>query len=129
MNADGARRILFVDDDADAGNLIQDMLTGQGDVVVTGSGAEALVLAANVSFDVMMIDLAMPEMDGFALIDSLRALGRHAMTPIVAVSGIYSEDAALDRVFAQGVAAFLPKPFDRSELAAVLEHVDARPKR
>ena len=124
---DFARRVLFVDDDENVCNLVKGMLDDE--VVTSLRGADAVVLAANMSFDVILVDLAMPEMDGFTLIDCLKVLERHQATPLIAVSGVYSEEDAVDQVMAQGASGFLTKPFDKMQLRRVIDSVSARSKK
>ena len=124
---DSTRRVLFVDDDEEVCALVKVMLADE--VITSVRGADAVVMAANMSFDVILVDLAMPEMDGFSVIDRLRVLERHQATPLVAVSGVYSEEEAVDRVLAQGASGFLPKPFDKSQLQRIIESVSARSKK
>ena len=121
------RRVLFVDDDPSVCELVKGMLADE--VVTVVSGAEAVVIASNISFDVILVDLAMPDMDGFTVIDRLKILERHLSTPVVAVSGVYSEEDTIDGVMAQGASGFLPKPFDRAQLRSVIDNVSARPKK
>jgi len=124
---DFARRVLFVDDDEAVCELVKGML--EDEVVTTLRGADAVVLASNISFDVILVDLAMPEMDGFTVIDRLKILERHQATPLIAVSGAYAEEDAVDQVMAQGASGFLPKPFDKMQLRRIIESVSARAKK
>jgi two-component system, NarL family, sensor histidine kinase BarA len=124
---DFARRVLFVDDDEAVCDLVKGML--EDEVVTVQRGADAVVIASNITFDVILVDLAMPEMDGFTVIDRLKILDRHESTPVVAVSGVYAEEDAIDQVMAQGASGFLPKPFDKAQLRSVIANVAARPKK
>lgn len=125
--ADFVRRVLFVDDDQDVCDLVKGML--EDDVVTTRHGADAVVIAANSSFDVILVDLSMPEMDGYTVIDRLKILERHQSTPVVAVSGSHAGDDAIDQVMAHGASGFLPKPFDKMQLRRIIESVSARVKK
>jgi two-component system, chemotaxis family, sensor kinase CheA len=93
-------------------------------VTATSGGEEAMaVVKAGKSFDVVVTDLEMPDMDGFALADAIRGHKGSAHTPIIALSSMTSPDA-IARVRKAGFHDFVAK-FDRQGLVAALkEHSD-----
>ncbi len=117
-------RVLVVEDDPLNARLLALLLERLGHRVVReASGEDALArLAADPAVDVVLLDLQLPGMDGFAFVRRLRADPRLAALPVVAVTGAgLPEDRAACR--AAGMAAFLAKPVERADLAAVLARV------
>lgn len=110
-----AARILVVDDDDAIRRSIAVELRGQGyDTVEASDGAAAIEVTARTHPDLVLTDLAMPVMDGFALITELR---KSSTTPIVVLSVRGGES---DRVRALDLGAddFVAKPFSTAELMA-----------
>ena len=102
--------MLLVDDMVDAGELLAMCLSAEGfDVTFAASGAEALRLAADHDFDVVVLDLAMPEMDGFAVARALRDIPRCATLPIIALTG-FGNARDVERTTKAGFSAHLVKP-------------------
>ena len=110
--------ILLVDDDATAREPTEAMLRELGCVVaVAPSAAEALeILRSDARFDVLLLDYAMPEMNGARLADLVRQM--RPMLPIVFITG-YAEDELLERLHPLG-ARVLTKPFTLDALLAAL---------
>ena len=111
---------LVVDDNEVNRRLLSILLTGMGCRVETAaSGAEAIERAAQTAYGLILMDVRLPDMDGFEVADAIRAGGRNADTPIVAVTA--SDSVAIqDRMANSGVDDFLAKPVDRDELAALV---------
>src|SRR5438093_11960504 len=81
--------ILVVEDEDYIRTLVEAMLRKVGyDVVLAGSGKEAVELCQEKTFDLVITDLSMPDMDGLELIRSLRR--SHGDLPILAISGAFS---------------------------------------
>ena len=110
------RRVLVVDDEEDIAELISFNLRGAGfDVVTAGDGAEALLRAAETHPDIILLDVMLPEMDGFAVCEMLRRSPENARTPVIFVTSWSSEDArVLGLEF--GGADYVVKPFSPKEL-------------
>jgi CheY-like chemotaxis protein len=118
-------RVLVVDDSSVVRELIAVNLELEGlEVVRCVDGMEALERVAEQRPDAITLDVMMPRLDGFAVVERLRADRSTADSPIVIVTGRASA-ADLARGEALGVDAYLTKPFEPSELvAAVLRLVD-----
>jgi CheY-like chemotaxis protein len=112
------RRVLVVDDDPAICDLFGICLRRAEFVVdLATSGEAALRCVADAKPDVMTLDLAMPDIDGFAIIDRLRALP--VPPPIVVVSGhVFVEQTF---VFGKPVVALLSKPLQPGDLVAACE--------
>ena len=100
----------MVDDDPDARGIFGDYLRSKGWVVFTANdGRAALEKSQSLGPDVVVMDLAMPHMDGFEAIRRLRESSWTRRLPIIAVSAVpLSQDAAI----ATGCDAYLAKPVD-----------------
>ena len=113
--------ILVVDDEPSVADLVAIVLRHNGERVVTAhDGAEALRSARTQTFDVVVLDLMMPEMDGMEVCRALREDPRHDDTRIVLCSA--AEESSVDWR-AAGADTFLPKPFDVRSLARAIERV------
>lgn len=119
-------RLLVADDHADGAELLQMMLEAAGATVRTaGSGREVLELVAAFEPDVFLLDITLPDMTGYELLDALRADPRYARTPAVAVTG---HEAEQDRSKASstGFAVHVLKPFDRTMLLETIARLMKR---
>jgi signal transduction histidine kinase/CheY-like chemotaxis protein len=120
-----SRRILLADDNADAVRLLSQLLTRRGYEVSTASdGVEALRLAHEFRPDVLLLDIGLPGMDGYALARQLRANGFSA-TPMIAMSG-YAQEADRAQAYAAGFNHHFAKPVDFDALTALLAAADTR---
>ncbi|MGY0003771.1 SpoIIE family protein phosphatase [Micromonospora sp. I033] len=113
----GSGRILVADDNADLREHVSRLLSPSYEVVAVPDGVEALRLAVDSPFDLVLTDVMMPRLDGFGLVTALRAnpLTRHV--PIVLLS---ARAGAAEEVAGLSVGAddYLTKPFSSQELIA-----------
>ena len=110
-------RILLADDNADLREHVSRLLRPSWTVVTAVDGAEALELAREQQFDLVLTDVMMPRLDGFGLIAGLRADPRTRDVPIVVLSARAGEEAAVEGL-AAGADDYLVKPFSTRELTA-----------
>jgi CheY-like chemotaxis protein len=90
-------------------------------VHVAGTGREALESLRRQEYDIVLMDIQMPEMDGFEATHAIRALGgRHATLPIIALTA-HALSGERDRCLAQGMTDYLAKPFKAHELFGMVE--------
>lgn len=118
-------RILVVDDNEDYRILLHRTINRYGaKVTVCASGIEALSELKKQKFEVLLSDLAMPEMDGHDLIIALRSLeeGQARHTPAVALSGHTDYDTRR-KTLSEGFQVYLNKPFNHGHLIEVLERL------
>lgn len=107
-------RILLVEDEDDLRDLEDVVLEAEGARVVAVSCAEeALVAAATETFDLVVTDLSLPQLDGYGLLDRLHA-GRPAL-PVVALTGRTGPEERA-RALARGFAEHIAKPVTPDEL-------------
>jgi DNA-binding NarL/FixJ family response regulator len=114
-------RVLLVDDNALVRRLLREQLTARGALEVVGEAgdaATAIELAAALAPDLVVLDLSMPGMDGFAAIGAL--LEASPASQIVVMSG-YGADQVAERVMAAGAAAYLEKGLRLDFTDALLE--------
>ncbi|MDH3676053.1 MAG: response regulator, partial [Anaerolineae bacterium] len=110
--------ILIVDDEPTARRTLRALLLNQGyDLAVAANGTEALDMAAELRPDVILLDVMMPEMDGFEVCRRLRAGPELAEVPIIMVTALDDRGSRLEAIEA-GADDFVSKPFDRVELRA-----------
>ncbi len=114
-------KLLIVDDDENHRAMMANLLIGIGCQIVEASdGKEGLKLAANYSPDAILLDLAMPKMDGFEFMEHLQANPLISSIPII-ISSANVFEANRNRSFAAGAQAFLPKPIQLNELFNALQ--------
>ncbi len=108
--------VLFVDDDVEVRKLVAAILNRVGArTVCVESGLAALQELDRLTPDVVLLDLLMPGMDGFALRDEIRARG--FVMPVIALSGRTLLNADMERESTASFDAFIRKPFEPSQLA------------
>jgi sigma-B regulation protein RsbU (phosphoserine phosphatase) len=113
-------RILAVDDDPAVLHAVKRILGGRYELASASSPFEALALAGGFRPDLALLDIRMPAMDGFELMQRLRA--EQPDVDIIFVTGSMSDpDAHLIRAIEQGAFYFIPKPFDRQVLQTLIE--------
>ncbi|MDM8562859.1 response regulator, partial [Candidatus Marithioploca araucensis] len=110
--------ILIVDDEEIGREALKGLLTNQGyDLFFANNGVEALALAAKLTPDVILLDVMMPEMDGFDVCHALRANSHLAEIPIIIVTALDDQDSRQLGIEA-GADEFISKPFNCAELRA-----------
>ena len=105
-------RVLIVDDSSFMREHLRRLLDGMGIVCMQAvDGLEALdLLSRHPPFDLMLLDLNMPVMDGFACMKALRDRGMHPAMKIMVIA-LQDDYTSMDRAFEEGVDEFLMKPF------------------
>ncbi len=112
-------RVLIVDDDPAIRDGCAQVLTRRGyECVEAATGAEALRLLDDSDFDLVLVDLKMPDINGLDLISSIRQ--RDTLLPIVMITAYGTIQNAVEAM-RLGANDFLPKPFDPEELLMVVQ--------
>lgn len=115
------KTVLVVDDYDDVRAITKQALESFGyRVVEASSGAEAVRVAQTVSPDLILLDLSMPYMDGFATIHQLRRLLGLRDVPVIAVSAHTAREVREDAI-AAGCREFITKPFPLERLRSAVE--------
>jgi CheY-like chemotaxis protein/anti-sigma regulatory factor (Ser/Thr protein kinase) len=114
--------ILVVDDEADTRFLVQRILEERGaTVLLAASASEALTLIAREKVDLMVSDIGMPGMDGYQLIEQVRALDSRRSGPLPAIAvTAYARPEDRQRSLLAGYQAHIPKPLEARELIAAI---------
>ena len=111
------QRILLVDDSADSLRLLQVTLKLKGyNVIIADSGAEALVKIAESPPDLVLLDIVMPDMDGYEVTRQIKHNSNLPFIPILLVTG--SEKSSVVKGLDAGADEFICKPVDKKELLA-----------
>lgn len=122
-------RVLAVDDAADALDAFAMLLALHGAAVTKAcSGPQALDAAQHASFDLILSDIAMPGMDGHALLRRLRQDSRFADVPAVAITG-FGREQDVQRALDAGFDAHMGKPVEMPRLIELLQTLDAGRRR
>lgn len=124
-----AKQLLVVDDDPGLLLAVSETFRAEGYEVVTARrGAEAMLRVAESLPDLIVSDIRMPGMDGYAFARNLRASPRSRLIPIIFLT---AKDETADRIagFRTGVDAYVTKPFDSDELVAVVKSILQRVQR
>jgi CheY-like chemotaxis protein len=121
----GMQRVLVVDDNRDSADSLVTAFAVLGhEAVAAYGGREALARIDDTKPSLIVLDLSMPEMDGYTLARAIRALPDYAAVPMVALSGFGSEaDRAKSRE--AGFDRHMLKPFDLVDLERMVDMVDA----
>jgi len=122
--SDGKARVLVVDDDAGNRDVLSRRLQREGYAVVPAAGgSEALALMAREPVDVVLLDVLMPDLDGLAVLERIKADPATHDVPVIMISAL-DELSAIARCIEAGAVDYLPKPFEpvvlRARLAASL---------
>ena len=115
------RLALVVDDVSDVTDMLSVLLTHAGyDVTCASTAPEALALAREQRFDVVISDIGMPEMNGYELAEALRSLPGYEAVPLVAVTG-YSMFDDRSRSLTAGFNEHVTKPIDPRAFLDLIE--------
>jgi len=119
--------VLVVDDSEDTTEMVRHLLEiGGASVSAATSGREALRIARQKQFDVVLSDISMPGMDGFEFLSKLRKIPGKKDLPAVALTG-FGRPEDVQRACNEGFYAHLTKPFDIQTLARLLQNMPRRP--
>ena len=118
MTAQTPPRILVCDDEPTVASVVATILKREGyEVVEAHSGPQCMALVERGTIDLVLLDVSMPDMDGFAVCEALRAGEAGRQLPIVLLTGRTDLDTRVEGMH-HGVSEFLTKPVNRHELVA-----------
>ena len=114
---------LIVDDSEDTISMLEQLFKVSGANVKTATnGADALRIAEENEFDVILSDISMPEMDGFEFLQRLRKINGRQHVPVIAITGFGRNDD-IQRARAAGFYSHLTKPLNLQALTEVLQQL------
>lgn len=116
-------RILIADDDADIRQMLVVALVDSGhEVTAARDGVVAGIMLKEAMPDLIVLDVMMPERDGFQVLEELSNSGLRDLTRVIMLTASGSEQDA-SRAFELGADAYSTKPFDPPELVAQIEEL------
>ena len=119
-------RVLLIEDEPSTAKAVEIMLSGEGfNVYTTNLGEEGIDLGRLYDYDIICLDLNLPDMNGYDVLKKLRAA--RVETPILILSGYADIDSKL-RGFGMGADDYMTKPFHREELVARIYAIVRRSK-
>jgi DNA-binding response OmpR family regulator len=111
-------RILVVDDDSGVRDLVRTYLNGANyDVHMARDGSEVRGRVAEMNPDAIILDINMPNMDGFAVLEALKPIFAVKRLPVLVLTARHSHDD-VKRAISLGAMDFLAKPFRKDQLLA-----------
>lgn len=114
-------KILIIDDDIQATNLLEIILSERGyEAVSVNESSSAVQVAKSTDPDLILLDLMMPEPDGFKVCRMLRAETRFILTPIIIVTALDDTDSKIV-AYGAGADSYLIKPYDIEELISTIQ--------
>jgi DNA-binding response OmpR family regulator len=120
-------RVLVIEDERSISQLLRIVLENDGhEVLVADDGSRGLAAATRRSPEVIILDVMMPFMDGFAVLEALREDERTVTIPVVMLSAIQKE-AVEERCYRLGAQAFVRKPFDPDILLGTVQELVSTP--
>jgi DNA-binding response OmpR family regulator len=115
------KKILVIDDEPMVIRMVTDALTGRGFTVVSApNGYEGLIAARNEKFDLILLDVVMPDLDGHEVLARLRKDDRTKAIPVIHLSAVGDFDKQL-KAMQDGSADYITKPIKPAELADRVE--------
>ncbi|EIM37917.1 chemotaxis protein histidine kinase [Acinetobacter sp. HA] len=119
------RLVMIVDDSVTVRKVTSRLLERQGyDIVTAKDGVDAIEQLENVRPDLMLLDIEMPRMDGFEVINLVRHHDIHRNLPIIMITSRTGEKHR-ERAFSLGVTHYMGKPFQEAELLANVQELIA----
>jgi two-component system alkaline phosphatase synthesis response regulator PhoP len=119
----GQKKILVVDDEEDMQKLVKIRLEQEGFVVIVASDGEKGVKAAELEMpDLILMDIMMPNMDGYSCLKEIRKIQKIKDTPVLMLSG--KEEEKIRDLFAfQKISGYMEKPFELDSLVAKIKEI------
>ncbi|MBA4016844.1 MAG: two-component system response regulator [Pirellula sp.] len=118
-----SRRVLVVDDSATMRRMVKLTLSGlaNAEFVDAGNGLEAIEQLSLTKFDLVILDLNMPDMHGLEVVKFLRKHAAFKKIPIIVLT-TRSDDAGRESVLAAGASLYMNKPFEPAKLMEHARH-------
>ena len=119
-------RVLIIEDDPAIRSALKRVLTERGDVVaVAGTGMEGMTILMREQPDIVLLDLGLPDIDGFGVLGMLRAVSE---VPVIVITA-QDDDRSTIRALDAGADDYVTKPFGADQVAARMRAVLRRSRR
>lgn len=120
---DGQKKILVVDDEEDMQKLLKIRLEQENFIVITAGDGEKGVKAAELEMpDLVILDIMMPNMDGYSCLKEIRKIQKIKDTPVLMLSG--KEEEKIRDLFAfQKISGYVEKPFELDNLVSKIKEI------
>ncbi len=127
MTDKNQRKLLYIEDDAESREMMADILKLHGFKFLGASrGLEGIRLATKEKPDLILLDINLPDMDGYEVTTLIKSIKSLEKIPIIALS-VDTEDKARERILSAGCQGFISKPIDISEfLQSITEYLGGR---
>ena len=120
-------QVLVIEDDRDTRTFLSEFLYDDGHVTdEAAEGLTGLKMATQILPDVILLDVLMPKLDGFQVLEALRANDRTTGIPVVMLSG-QNDMAAMARAFHLGASDYLAKPCSRADVTDAVNMAAPKP--
>lgn len=113
------KNILVVDDSSLIRNYVEKICMNKYNVIAASGGQEAIDVLSSRDFDLILLDLMMPNVNGFAVLDFLKD---KKSTPVIIISGDTTKET-IDRAFTYNVVDMIEKPFQEKVIMEKIERV------
>jgi diguanylate cyclase (GGDEF)-like protein len=117
MEKDSKSTLLIVDDEASVLSVLNRILSGEYGILTAKTGKEALKLAQEQHPDLILLDILLPDLDGYNVIVQLKSNAETNAIPVIFITGLASEDAE-EKSFLLGASDFIIKPFKPAAIRA-----------
>ncbi len=115
--------VLVVEDDPDGQEVVSRILRHHNITVdVAPTGEDALNMLNAIDYSLAVIDLSLPQIDGWRVLENIQMTPRIAQLPCIAVTAFHSADVAVKAIQA-GFTAYFPKPIDPSSFVQELQNI------
>jgi len=114
------KKILIVDDEKMNIMVLAHVLKAHYDIIVAADGASGLAAAEKHWPDLILLDIIMPDMDGYEVIGKLKASETTKEIPVVFISGLHDADDR-EKGMSLGAMDFIMKPFDASVIKSTID--------
>ena len=117
------KKILIIDDEQNICNVVSEFLAKKGFTAITAtSGKEGIKNANQLMPDLILLDINMPKMDGFAVLEKLKNSEKTISIPVIMLTGRGDDESKMK---ASGLYSqyYITKPFDLEELASKIEQI------
>lgn len=113
-------RILIIDDDAMNREILEAFLENEHQIILANNGQNGITSAETIKPDLIILDVKMPDMDGFTVCHTLKTIPHLQHIPVMFITGTDDPDDVI-RGQQAGASAFLPRPFEGDMLINVVK--------